>query len=118
MLDLSNHHKSPEQQRATEAARSRRFVEREHMGRDHESAACPNVNMCFQCSAYVSNTRSYLTSLHRDKKGGPPVDSESTSSGLLSPRDKATRQEILKRELANRQRGVQDRSGGTVPKFK
>ena len=46
------------------------------------------------------------------------MDSESTSSGLLSPRDKATRQEILKREVANRHRGVQDRSGGTVPKFK
>ena len=47
MLDLGNHHQSPEQQRAADAARSRRSVEKEHMGRDHESAACPNVNMCF-----------------------------------------------------------------------
>ena len=44
----------------------------------------------------------------RDQKHQHEADSESTSSGLLSPRDKPTRKEVLRREEARKQRAADE----------
>jgi hypothetical protein len=48
----------------------------------------------------------------REKKNLVIVDSDSTSSGLLSPRDKPMRKDVVRRELEKKQRAAEDRANG------
>lgn len=53
----------------------------------------------------------------REQKHQHAADSESTSSGLLSPRDKPTRKEMLRREEARKQRAADERTNGNVARL-
>jgi len=57
---------------------------------------------------------SELARARRDKKKvmQDQVDSASGTSGLLSPRDKPTRKEMMRRELEKKKRAVEDRANG------
>ena len=48
----------------------------------------------------------------RQKKNMVIVDSDSTSSGLLSPRDKPMRKDVVRREQEKKQRAAEDRANG------
>ena len=50
----------------------------------------------------------------REKKNLVIVDSDSTSSGLLSPRDKPMRKDVARRELEKKQRAAEDRANGKL----
>jgi hypothetical protein len=93
-------------------------AEIERMERMHSAAIRENQRrkqMALQGNADVSAEQQESIEqmrARREKKNLVIVDSDSTSSGLLSPRDKPMRKDVVRRELEKKQRAAEDRANG------